>query len=62
MARDVAAGGAERSLREEALAKPWGTIIAFLLPALIIYVAFTAYPALRTLWNSFHKVLPHLDW
>ena len=25
--------------------QPWGTIVAFLLPALTIYVAFTAYPA-----------------
>jgi multiple sugar transport system permease protein/raffinose/stachyose/melibiose transport system permease protein len=60
MARDVMPAGAE-SLREQGLAKPWGTIIAFLLPALTIYVAFTAYPALRTLWNSFHKVLPRRE-
>ena len=43
---------------DDGLAKPWGTIIAFLLPALTLYVGFTAYPAIRTLWNSFHKVLP----
>ena len=60
MARDVMPAGAE-SLREQGLAKPWGTIIAFLLPALTIYVAFTAYPAVRTLWNSFHKVLPRRE-
>ncbi|MBM3597904.1 MAG: sugar ABC transporter permease [Alphaproteobacteria bacterium] len=47
------------SLRRRAeLGMPWGTIIAFLLPALTFYVALTAYPAFRTLWNSFHKVLP----
>jgi len=40
------------------IGKPWGTIIAFLLPALIFYVALTAYPAIRTIWNSFHQVLP----
>jgi ABC-type sugar transport system permease subunit len=38
--------------------QPWGAIIAFLLPALTIFTAFTAYPALRTFWNSFHRVLP----
>jgi len=38
--------------------KPWGTIIAFLLPALTFYVALTAFPAVQTLWNSFHVVLP----
>ncbi len=39
----------------------WGTIIAFLLPALTLYVAFTAYPAIRTFWNSFHRVLPRRE-
>jgi ABC-type sugar transport system permease subunit len=38
--------------------QPWGTIVAFLLPALTFYVALTAYPAIQTLWNSFHAVLP----
>ena len=26
-----------------------------------VYVAFTAYPAVRTFWNSFHEVLPRGD-
>ena len=47
--------------RDSGLRKPWGTIAAFLLPALTVYVAFTAYPALRTIWNSFHKVLPRRE-
>ena len=38
---------------------PWPTIASFLLPALIFYVLFTAYPVLRTFWNAFHKVLPN---
>lgn len=43
--------------------QPWGTIIAFLLPALTIYAIFTAYPVLRTFYNSVHKVLPqHVTW
>ena len=43
------------------LKSPWGSIVAFLLPAVTVYVAFTAYPAVRTIWNSFHKVLPRGD-
>jgi ABC-type sugar transport system permease subunit len=38
--------------------RAYGTIAAFLLPALTLYAAFTAYPFVRTLWNSFHTVLP----
>ena len=48
-------------VRDDGLHKPWGTIIAFLLPALTLYVGFTAYPAIRTLWNSFHRVLPRRE-
>jgi len=48
--------GAE-SLREQGL-RALGTIIAFLLPALTIYVAFHAYPACAPCGNSFHKGLP----
>ena len=46
---------------EDGLRKPWGTIIAFLLPASIFYTALTAYPAVRTFWNSFHRVLPRRE-
>jgi raffinose/stachyose/melibiose transport system permease protein len=46
---------------DDGLRKPWGTIIVFLLPALTFYVGLTAYPAIRTLWNSFHKVLPRRE-
>ncbi|MCL4745269.1 MAG: sugar ABC transporter permease [Burkholderiaceae bacterium] len=41
--------------------QPWGAISAFLLPAFTVYVALTAYPVLRTFWNSFHKVLPRSE-
>jgi ABC-type sugar transport system permease subunit len=60
----AAPGGpvASRLLTDESahpgLRRPYGTIAAFLLPALTIYVALTAYPFFRTLWNSVHKVLP----
>jgi len=48
-------------IASDTLRRPWGAIVAFLLPALTIYLAFTAYPVVRTLWNSFHKVLPRRD-
>ena len=41
--------------------QPWGAISTFLLPAVTIYVLLTAYPAFRTLWNSFHLVLPRKE-
>jgi multiple sugar transport system permease protein/raffinose/stachyose/melibiose transport system permease protein len=40
------------------LPKPWGTLAAFLLPALAMYAAFTAYPVVRTFWNAFHAIKP----
>jgi len=40
---------------------PWAAISIFLLPGLLIYAAFTAYPVLRTFWNSVHEVLPRGD-
>jgi ABC-type sugar transport system permease subunit len=43
----------------DGLRTPWLTVSAFLLPALVMYAAFTAYPVLRTFWNAFHKVLPN---
>lgn len=47
--------------RSDGFRLPVGTLLAFLLPAVTIYVAFTAYPAFRTLWNSFHNVLPRRE-
>ncbi|MGE0724078.1 MAG: carbohydrate ABC transporter permease [Alphaproteobacteria bacterium] len=47
--------------RADGLRLPWATIVAFLLPAITVYVALTAYPAFRTLWNSFHRVLPRRE-
>ncbi|MFI4952610.1 MAG: carbohydrate ABC transporter permease [Burkholderiales bacterium] len=44
---------------DNALRTPWAAISGFLLPALVIYAAFTAYPVLRTFWNALHKVLPN---
>jgi ABC-type sugar transport system permease subunit len=53
--------GGEEGSEAKALANPFGTICVFLLPALMIYAAFTAYPAVRTIWNSFHRVLPRRE-
>jgi ABC-type sugar transport system permease subunit len=36
--------------------KPWGSIILFLSPAVIIYCFFTLYPVFMTFYNSFHKL------
>jgi raffinose/stachyose/melibiose transport system permease protein len=53
--------GHQQTSQAGALSRPWGTIAVFLLPSLVIYAGFTAYPALRTIWNSFHRVLPRSD-
>ena len=37
---------------------PWSAIMVFLMPALAIYAAFTAYPVMRTFYNSVHKIRP----
>ena len=37
-----------------ALRTPWRAVTLFLLPALTLYGAFTAYPVLKTLWTSLH--------
>lgn len=37
---------------------PWAAIGLFLLPAACLYCGLTAWPVLRTLWNSLHHVLP----
>ncbi len=47
--------------RADSFRRPWGAIISFLLPALTMYMAFTAYPVFRTLYNSFHRVLPRRE-
>ena len=45
--------------RGEDHANPFGAIALFLLPALLVYAAFTALPVIRTFYNSLHKVLPN---
>ncbi len=45
-------------LRGESLHSPWGAIMVFLSPALLIYAAFTVYPVIRTFYNSLHTIKP----
>jgi ABC-type sugar transport system permease subunit len=37
----------------------WGVIMAFLAPTLLMYLFFTAYPVLKTFYNSIHLIRPH---
>ena len=46
------------AFRQRSLDSPWSTIMVFLTPALLIYLAFTAYPVLRTFYNSVHIIRP----
>lgn len=39
----------------------WAAVVPFLLPAAVFYLGLTAYPVVRTIWNSFHHVLPAGD-
>ncbi len=48
-----------RPQKERDPANPIGAITAFLLPALLIYAAFTALPVLRTFYNSVHLIVPN---
>ncbi|MGD1878565.1 MAG: carbohydrate ABC transporter permease [Kiloniellaceae bacterium] len=37
----------------------WGVIMTFLLPAFIFYLLFTAYPIIKTFYNSVHLIQPN---
>src|SRR4030043_1073824 len=43
---------------QRSLDQPLGSILPFLLPGVPVFLAFTAFPVIRTLFNSFHRVLP----
>ncbi len=45
-------------LRGGSVQSPWGAIMVFLSPALLVYAAFTVYPVIRTFYNSFHTIKP----
>ena len=48
-------------MRDDALRRPLSAIVVFLLPAMTVYAVLTAYPVVRTIWNSFHTVLPRRE-
>jgi len=37
---------------------PWGVIMTFMAPALLMYAVFTAYPVIRTFYNSVLRIQP----
>lgn len=37
---------------------PWGVVMLFLAPSLLIYLGLTVYPVLQTLYNSLHVIKP----
>ena len=43
---------------DDALTTAYGAVMMFLTPALLVYATFTAYPVLRTFWNSVHIIRP----
>ncbi len=45
-----------KDFRKKSRRKPWGSIVLFLGPALILYIIFTLYPVYMTFFNSFHKI------
>ena len=47
-------GAPERRLPTGTTKKPWGAIVLFLTPGILLYLAFIIYPVLRTVYNSFH--------
>jgi raffinose/stachyose/melibiose transport system permease protein len=48
----------ERPVARRRSRTPWLAIFAFLAPALLLYIGFTIYPALRTFYNSVHTIKP----
>ena len=42
----------ERRLATDTTKKPWGAIVLFLTPGILLYLAFIIYPVLRTVYNT----------
>jgi ABC-type sugar transport system permease subunit len=49
---------AERRAARRQASTPWLAIFLFLAPALLLYLGFTIYPAIRTFYNSVHTIKP----
>lgn len=52
--------GALTRLRRAGRDNSWGVIMTFLLPALVFYLLFTAYPIVKTFYNSVHLIRPNV--
>jgi ABC-type sugar transport system permease subunit len=46
------------SLQRDPTKTSWPVLMLFLTPALLMYAAFTAYPVIRTFYNSLHLIRP----
>ncbi|MGH6886189.1 MAG: hypothetical protein ACREGK_08955, partial [Geminicoccales bacterium] len=55
----AASRGIDRRVRARAESHPWGVIMAFLAPALAMYLLLTAFPILKTFYNSVHLIQPN---
>ncbi len=47
-----------RMRADDVIGTAWGAVTVFLTPVLLMYAAFTAYPVVRTFYNSLHVVRP----
>jgi ABC-type sugar transport system permease subunit len=56
---EAASAGIGERLRTRLGDTPWGVIMAFLAPALALYLLLTAYPILKTFYNSVHLLQPN---
>ena len=56
---EAAPAGIGERLRAGREETPWGVILAFLAPALVMYLALTAYPIVKTFYNSVHLIQPN---
>jgi ABC-type sugar transport system permease subunit len=56
---DDAPPGIVHRLRARAGDSPWGVITAFLAPALAMYLLLTAWPIVKTFYNSVHLIQPN---
>ena len=55
--RESSAAERKRKRRRKS-PKPWGAILMFTAPVLILYLVFIVYPLFATLYYSFHKMIP----
>jgi len=56
---EAARPGIRERLRARLEGNPWGVIMAFLAPALALYLLLTAWPILKTFYNSVHLIQPN---